>query len=55
MGVGGQHHALAALPPKNIPVPNIQKAGWTPGPFWTGEITTQSKENCTAEHVWVFW
>ena len=32
MGVGGQHHAPAALPP----VPIVQEAGWAPGPIWTG-------------------
>jgi hypothetical protein len=30
MGVGGQCHALTALPPKK------EEAGWTPGPVWTG-------------------
>ena len=33
-GVGGQHHAPAALPPVD-PVPIVQKAEWTPGPVWT--------------------
>jgi len=28
MGVGGQRHAPAALPP----VPIVQEAGWAPGP-----------------------
>ena len=36
MGVGGQHHALAALPPGKDPVPIVQEAGWAPGPVWTG-------------------
>ena len=31
MGVGGQRHAPAALPP----VPIVQEAGWAPGPVWT--------------------
>ena len=37
MGVGGQHHAPAALPPGKDPVPIVQEAGWAPGPVWTGE------------------
>ena len=36
MGVGGQHHAPAALPPGKDPVPIVQEAGWAPGPGWTG-------------------
>ena len=24
------------LTPGNAPVPNVQEAGWAPGPFWTG-------------------
>jgi hypothetical protein len=35
MEVSGQLHAPAALPPgKDPPVPNGQKAGWAPEPFW---------------------
>ena len=30
-GVGGQHHAPAALPPRKDPVPIVQEAGWAPG------------------------
>ena len=36
MGVVGQHHAAAALPPQKDQVPIVQEAGWAPGPFWTG-------------------
>ena len=36
MGVGGQHHSPAALPPGKDPVPIVQEAGWAPGPVWTG-------------------
>ena len=36
MGVGGQRHAPAALPPGKDPVPTVQEAGWAPGPVWTG-------------------
>ena len=36
MGVGGQRHALATLPPGKGPVPFAQQAGWAPGPVWTG-------------------
>jgi hypothetical protein len=35
-GVGGQHHALAALSPGKDPVPIVQEAGWAPEPVWTG-------------------
>jgi len=31
-GVGDQRHASAILAPENI----IRKAGWAPGPVWTG-------------------
>ena len=33
MGVGGQHHAPAALPPGKYPVPIVQEAGWAPPGF----------------------
>ena len=36
MGVGGQRHAPAALPPEKDPVSILQEAGWTPGPVWMG-------------------
>ena len=36
MGVGGQHHAPAALPPGKIPVTIVQEAGWASGPILTG-------------------
>jgi len=39
MGVGGQCHALAALPPGNNPVPMVYEAGWVAGPVWTGADT----------------
>ena len=35
MGVGGQHHALAAFTSGKEPVPILQEAGWDPGPVWT--------------------
>jgi len=35
MGVGGQHHASAALPPGRDPVPIIQESGWAPGRLQT--------------------
>jgi len=35
MGVGGQRHAPAALPPGKDPVPIVQEVGWAPGPVWT--------------------
>jgi hypothetical protein len=34
--VRGQRHAPAALYPGKDPVPIVQKAGWVPGPVWTG-------------------
>jgi hypothetical protein len=36
MGVGGQRHAPAALPPRKDPVPIAQEAGWAPGSVWMG-------------------
>ena len=36
MGVGGQHHAPAALPPGKDPLPIVQEAVWAPGPVRTG-------------------
>jgi hypothetical protein len=36
-GVGGQHHAPAALPPGKDPVPIEQEAWWAPRPVWTWE------------------
>jgi hypothetical protein len=30
-GVGGQHHAPAALPPRKDSVHTVQEAGWAPG------------------------
>jgi hypothetical protein len=36
MGVGGQRHALAALPPGKTRYPLYIDAGWNPGPAWTG-------------------
>ena len=35
MGVGGQHHALAAFSRERDPVPIVQEAVWVPGPVWT--------------------
>ena len=35
MGVGGQLHAQAALPPGNRSSFIVQEAGWAPGPVWT--------------------
>jgi len=35
MGVGGQGHALAALPTGKDPVPIVWEAGWIPEPVWT--------------------
>ena len=37
MGMGGQRHAPAALPPGKNPVPIVEEAGWVPGPVWTSE------------------
>jgi hypothetical protein len=36
MGVSGQRHSPAALPPERDPVPVVQEAGRAPGPIWTG-------------------
>jgi hypothetical protein len=36
MGVGGQHHVQAALPPVKKPGTIVKEAAWAPGPVWTG-------------------
>jgi hypothetical protein len=36
MGVGGQRHAPAALPPGKDLVRTETEAGWAPAPVWTG-------------------
>ena len=36
MGLGGQRHAPAALPPGKTRYPLYKEAGWAPGPVWTG-------------------
>ena len=36
MGVRGQSHATTASTPGKDTVPIVQKAGWDPGPVWTG-------------------
>jgi hypothetical protein len=36
MGVGGQRHTPAALPPEMWLVPILQEAGWDPSLVWTG-------------------
>jgi hypothetical protein len=38
MGVGGQRHAPAALPPGKDST--VQKARWAPEPVWTGAETS---------------
>jgi hypothetical protein len=35
MGLGGESHAPAALPPVRRPGSIVKEAGWTPGPVWT--------------------
>jgi len=35
MGLGGERHAPAALPPGKDPVPVVQEAGWAPEAVWT--------------------
>jgi hypothetical protein len=35
MGVGGQHHAPAALPQEGAPVSIVEEAGWAPVSVWT--------------------
>jgi hypothetical protein len=36
MGMDGQRHAPAALPPGKDPVHIVYEAGWGPGLVWTG-------------------
>jgi hypothetical protein len=35
-GVRGQRHAPADIYPGKDTVPNVQEAGWAPGPVWKG-------------------
>ena len=35
MGLDGESHGSAALPPMNRPGTIVQEAGWIPGPVWT--------------------
>ena len=35
-GVRGQPHAGLLFTPGNVPLSIVQKAGWAPGPVWTG-------------------
>ena len=42
--VGGQRHAPATLIRKEA-VPIVQKAGWAPGPVWTGSEYLASNRN----------
>jgi len=34
--MGGQHHTLAALPPRKERVPIVKEAGWASGLVWMG-------------------
>jgi hypothetical protein len=39
MEVGGHRHVLASVPPfppERDSLPLVQRAGWVPGPVWTG-------------------
>ena len=45
MGVGGQHHAPAALPSGENSVHIVQEAGWAPGPVWTGAENLAPHQN----------
>jgi len=45
MGVGGQRHAPAALPPGKTPFPLYRKAGWASGPVWTGAENLASPDH----------
>jgi hypothetical protein len=36
MGVGGQHHALAAFTPGKDSILIVQEAGWASEPVWIG-------------------
>jgi hypothetical protein len=42
-GVSGQHHAPAALYPRErTPVPIVQEAGWASEPVWTQRLEEKS-------------
>jgi hypothetical protein len=36
-GLGGEHHAPAALSRERDTISIVQEAGWAPGPMWMGE------------------
>jgi len=38
MGVVGQRHDPATLPPERDPVPIVEEAGLDPEPVWTGAV-----------------
>ena len=48
MGVGGQRHASAALPPVKRPG-IVLEAGWVPGPVWTGVENLTPTGICSAD------
>ena len=50
MGVGGQHHAPAALPPGKDPLPIVQEVGQAPGPVWNGEKNLASTGIRSPDH-----
>lgn len=46
MGVGGQRHGPAALPPEKDYVPILEEAGWTRGMVWTdGEKSFPNRDS----------
>jgi len=58
MGWGGQPHAPADCSPGKDPVPIVQKAGWAPGPVWTGGKSRPHRDsipNCPPRCQSLYW
>ena len=36
VGEGSAFTPRPLFPPRKVPLPNVQEAGWTPGQVWTG-------------------
>ena len=50
MGVGGQCHTPATLPPVKDPVLTVLEAGGAPGPVWTGAENLASTRIQSPDH-----
>jgi len=63
MGLGGQHHALAALPREGVLVPIVQEAEWDAVPIWMSvekrkslfptTVQTSNRPSCSKSLHWL--